>query len=116
MIKRTCNVAEQARMRKLGKAGYTLPEIAATMKLSLGCVKRNMVGQLAGTGGEIAEVALEVVPAPAVAPAVAPAPPAVDNRSPQQKAADTRKANKAASAAAADAVEVTPDTAPNFLE
>jgi len=122
MIKKTCNAAEQARMRRLGKEGYTVEGIARGMNLSVACVERNMKGHVAGIPGTTDDIPVAIVggngsageevtpaskaavatpppavPAPATpAPAAAPAAPAVDNRSPQQKAADTRAANKAA--------------------
>jgi len=140
MIKKTCNAAEQARMRRLGKEGYTVEGIARGMNLSVACVERNMEGHVAGIPGTTDEVPLAVVggkgtageeitpaskaavatPPPAAPAPVVPAPaPAADNRSPQQKAADTRKANKAAKDA--DGTEgsepaVAGDGDPAFLE
>jgi len=94
MIKSTCNRADQARMRKLGLEGLTVEEISKGMSITLDCVLANMKGHKAGSRSQLEEVELVTVGGNDPAPAV-------DNRSPQQKAADTRKAKKKAAAAEA---------------
>ncbi len=118
-FKRTCNAADVARMTKLAEAGNSVKQIVNAMRIDETCVRRNLVGvtvRIETAEDHITEVVggeMASDPAPAVTQAdPAPAPvncaPPVDARSPQQKAADTRKANKEAADSAADG--------PGFLE
>lgn len=103
-IKKTCNKADAARMGKMADAGMSLKEIHKKTRVDMTVVKRVLKGREVRkdaaevveteiVGGDAVEVDQEEATA---AVAAAPAAPAVDNRSPQQKAADTRKANAAA--------------------
>lgn len=144
-LKKTCNRSDAARMGKLHNEGYSVKEIAAATRVIPAVVERVLAsGNVpaakmgAGSGGVASEetplapadkrtlntppaapVAPPAVPAPAAAaPAPAPVAPPVDNRSPQQKAADTRAANKAAAAAVnpAPVGEGAPAGDPSFTE
>lgn len=126
-LKKTCNRSDAARMGKLHNEGYSVKEIAAATRVLPAVVERVLANTNvpaargpAGAGIDVEDTGLSkadqrtiaadpAIPPSAVVPAetpvapaavAAPVAPAVDNRSPQQKAADTRKANKAAAAAA----------------
>lgn len=107
MIKETCNARDKARMVKLAGRGLSVRAIAAAVKITEKCVRRNLKGTRVSKDiadievdtevvGEEVEVTEDATPAPALTPA--------------QKAAATKKANKAAAETA------TGDADPEFLE
>ena len=111
-MKNTTTASEVARMKKLAAEGYTLMQIVKGMRISEKCVRANLKGVAVRTKPE-EDFDVEVIggasgnestpaPAAAVADIANPAPVGeeVDTRSPQQKAADTRKAKAAAKAEA----------------
>ena len=110
-LKKTCNAADAARMGKLNNEGYSIKEIAAATRVLPAVVERVLASgnikasKMSVGGGGVGAEETQLTKAeqrqlnePPAAPAPAPVAPPVDNRSPQQKAADTRAANKAAAA------------------